>query len=115
MPGRPLSRFQAVKQEEARLIEEVALVCAAVQAAAAPLDTGDPGTRFTVAAAKTQASASAAEIARIAHQPHGAIGITRLHPLHLATTRLWSGRDEGSDDTYWVRHLARCVEATAGP
>ncbi|RLU81574.1 hypothetical protein CTZ27_32320 [Streptomyces griseocarneus] len=107
--GRPLSRFQAVKQEEARLIEEAALVRAAVQAAAAPLDTGGPAAHFTVAAAKTQASASAAEIARIAHQLHGAIGITRLSPLHLATTRLWSWRDEDGDETSWARSLARTL------
>ncbi|MCF3105956.1 acyl-CoA dehydrogenase [Streptomyces roseoverticillatus] len=110
--GRPLSRFQAVKQEEARLIEEAALVRAAVQAAAAPLDTGGPAAHFAVAAAKTQASASAAEIARIAHQLHGAIGITRLSPLHLATTRLWSWRDEDGDETYWALRLARPLTAT---
>ncbi|MFI9273374.1 acyl-CoA dehydrogenase family protein [Kitasatospora sp. NPDC052896] len=109
--GRPLSRFQAVKQEEARLIEESALVRAAVRAAAAPLDTGGPAARFGVAAAKTQASASAAEIARIAHQLHGAIGITRLSPLHLATTRLWSWRDEDGDETTWAARLARSVTA----
>ncbi|PSJ28473.1 hypothetical protein B7P34_12075 [Streptosporangium nondiastaticum] len=109
--GRPLSRFQAVKQEEARLIEETALVRAAVQAAAAPLDTGVPAARFAVAAAKTQASASAAEIARIAHQLHGAIGTTRLNPLHLATTRLWSWRDEDGDETHWARRLARPLTA----
>ncbi|MFI6476166.1 acyl-CoA dehydrogenase family protein [Streptomyces sp. NPDC050516] len=111
--GRPLSRFQAVKQEEARLIEEAALVRASVEAAAAPLDTGGVAAHFAVAAAKTQASASAAEIARIAHQLHGAIGITQLNPLHLATTRLWSWRDEDGDETYWARHLARSVTATA--
>ncbi|MFF4529541.1 acyl-CoA dehydrogenase family protein [Streptomyces sp. NPDC001407] len=110
--GRPLSRFQAVKQEEARLIEEAALVRAAVQAAATPLDTGGAAAHFAVAAAKTQASASAAEIARIAHQLHGAIGITRLHPLHLATTRLWSWRDEDGDETYWARRLAQSLSAT---
>ncbi|MEV8476370.1 acyl-CoA dehydrogenase family protein [Streptomyces sp. NPDC051173] len=109
--GRPLSRFQAVKQEEARLIEEAALVRAAVQAAAAPLDTGSSAAHFAVAAAKTQASASAAEIARIAHQLHGAIGITQLNPLHLATTRLWSWRDEDGDETYWARRLARPLTA----
>ncbi|MFE0171069.1 acyl-CoA dehydrogenase family protein [Streptomyces sp. NPDC059002] len=109
--GRPLSRFQAVKQEEARLVEEAALVRAAVQAAATPLDSGGPAAHFAVAAAKTQASASAAEIARIAHQLHGAIGITRLSPLHLATTRLWSWRDEDGDETYWARRLARPLSA----
>ncbi|GHF76469.1 acyl-CoA dehydrogenase [Kitasatospora xanthocidica] len=110
--GRPLSRFQAVKQEEARLIEEAALVRAVVQAAAVPLDIGGPAAHFAVAAAKTQASASAAEIARIAHQLHGAIGITRLNPLHLATTRLWSWRDEDGDETYWAPRLARPLTAT---
>ncbi|QLE74611.1 acyl-CoA dehydrogenase [Streptomyces rectiverticillatus] len=110
--GRPLSHFQAVKQEEARLVEEAALVRAAVQAAATPLDTGGPAAHFAVAAAKTQASASAAEIARIAHQLHGAIGITQLNPLHLATTRLWSWRDEDGDETDWALRLARFVTAT---
>ncbi|MFE0044833.1 acyl-CoA dehydrogenase family protein [Streptomyces albireticuli] len=110
--GRPLSRFQAVKQEEARLIEETALVRAAVGAVAVPLDTGGTAAHVAVAAAKTQASASAAEVARIAHQLHGAIGITRLNPLHLATTRLWSWRDEDGDETYWARRLARSLTAT---
>ncbi|MFF3002437.1 acyl-CoA dehydrogenase family protein [Kitasatospora sp. NPDC057940] len=109
--GRPLSRFQAVKQEEARLIEEAALVRAAVQAAATPLDTGGAAAHFAVAAAKTQASASAAEIARIAHQLHGAIGITQLSPLHLATTRLWSWRDEDGNEATWAPALARSVTA----
>ncbi|MGH4033618.1 acyl-CoA dehydrogenase family protein [Actinomycetota bacterium Odt1-20B] len=109
--GRPLSHFQAVKQEEARLIEEAALVRAAVQAAITPLDTGGAAAHFAVAAAKTQASASAAEIARIAHQLHGAIGITQLHPLHLATTRLWSWRDEDGDESYWAHRLAQSLTA----
>ncbi|MFC4511644.1 acyl-CoA dehydrogenase family protein [Streptomyces ehimensis] len=110
--GRPLSRFQAVKQEEARLIEEAVLVRTAVRAAAAPLDTGGPAAHLAVAAAKTQASASAAEIARIAHQLHGALGITLLSPLHLATTRLWSWRDEDGDETYWALRLAGSLTAT---
>ncbi|MEU7583931.1 acyl-CoA dehydrogenase family protein [Streptomyces sp. NPDC041068] len=109
--GRPLGRFQAVKQEEARLVEEAAVVRAAVQAAAVPLDIGGPDAHFAVAAAKTQSAASAAEIARIAHQLHGAIGITLLNPLHLATTRLWSWRDEDGDETYWARRLARSLTA----
>ncbi|MGA5822934.1 acyl-CoA dehydrogenase family protein [Kitasatospora sp. NPDC094028] len=109
--GRPLNRFQAVKQEEAKLIEEAAMVRAAVRAAAAPLDAGPAAARFAVACAKTQASASAAEIARIAHQLHGAIGFTKLHPLHLATTRLWSWRDEDGDETTWATRLARTLTA----
>ncbi|MFB8182147.1 acyl-CoA dehydrogenase family protein [Streptomyces sp. NPDC055966] len=99
--GRPLSRFQAVKQEEARLIEESALIRAAVDAAARELSL------VGVAAAKAQASASVAEIARIAHQLHGAIGFTELGELRFATTRLWSWRDEEGDESYWATRLGR--------
>ncbi|MFC9925877.1 acyl-CoA dehydrogenase family protein [Streptomyces sp. NPDC127190] len=99
--GRPLSRFQAVKQEEARLIEESALVRAAVDAAARDLSP------VGVAAAKAQASASVAEIARIAHQLHGAVGFTELSELRHATTRLWSWRDEDGDESYWAARLGR--------
>lgn len=99
--GRPLSRFQAVKQEEARLIEESALVGAAVDAAARELSL------VSVAAAKAQASASVAEIARIAHQLHGAIGFTELGDVRLATTRLWSWRDEDGDESSWAARLGR--------
>ncbi|WP_327229230.1 acyl-CoA dehydrogenase family protein [Streptomyces murinus] len=103
--GRPLSHFQAVKQEEARLIEESALVRAAVDAAARELSL------VGVAAAKAQASASVAEIARIAHQLHGAIGFTELSELRFATTRLWSWRDEDGDESYWTALLGRAALA----
>ncbi|MFD8994528.1 acyl-CoA dehydrogenase family protein, partial [Streptomyces abikoensis] len=105
-------RAQPDKQYAARLTAEAPLVRTPARAAAPPLPAGAPAAHVAVAAAKTQASASAAEIARIAHQLHGAIGITRLSPLHLATTRLWSWRDEDGDETYWALRLARSLTAT---
>ncbi|MFB7665270.1 acyl-CoA dehydrogenase family protein [Kitasatospora sp. NPDC056138] len=106
--GRPLSHFQAVKQEEAKLIEEAALVGAAVEAAATAL--GDPGgAAFAAQAAAAQASASVGEITRIAHQLHGAIGFTELSPLRLATTRLWSWRDEDGNEQAWFARIGRHV------
>lgn len=106
--GRPLSHFQAAKQEEAKLVEETALIAAAVEAAAAAL--ADPGTtEFAAWVAAAQASASVAEITRIAHQLHGAIGFTELSPLHLATTRMWSWRDEDGSEHAWCRRIGRLV------
>ncbi|TBO60382.1 acyl-CoA dehydrogenase [Streptomyces kasugaensis] len=112
--GRPLSHFQAVKQEEAKLVEEAALIAAAVEAAAAAL--ADPGTaadpdtaEFAACVAAAQASASVAEITRIAHQLHGAIGFTELSPLRLATTRMWSWRDEDGSEHAWFRRIGRRV------
>lgn len=50
-----------------------------------------------------------AEITRIAHQLHGAIGFTELSPLRLATTRLWSWRDEDGSEHAWHRRIGRRV------
>ncbi|GAA1937707.1 acyl-CoA dehydrogenase family protein [Kitasatospora viridis] len=104
--GRPLDRFQAVKQEQARLVEETALVTAAVDAVGRA-GAEEIETAAWIAAA--QAAASVAEIARIAHQLHGAIGFTGLSPLHEATTRMWSWRDEDGGERAWQRLLGRRV------
>ncbi|MEU8514183.1 acyl-CoA dehydrogenase family protein [Kitasatospora sp. NPDC048722] len=109
--GRPLSHFQAVKQEEARLIEESALVGAAVEAAGEAVELHGFEAVFAIAAAKAQASASVAEITRIAHQLHGAIGFTELSELRFATTRLWSWRDEDGDEAHWSARLGRTALA----
>ncbi|MFJ5677512.1 acyl-CoA dehydrogenase family protein [Streptomyces sp. NPDC093097] len=106
--GRPLRHFQAVKQEEAKLIEETALITAAVEAAAAALTTPDAA-GFAAWVAAAQASASVAEITRIAHQLHGAIGFTELSPLRLATTRMWSWRDEDGNEQSWHQKIGRRV------
>ncbi|MFE3768738.1 MULTISPECIES: acyl-CoA dehydrogenase family protein [unclassified Streptomyces] len=106
--GRPLSHFQAVKQEEAKLVEEAALVAAAVEAAASAL--AEPASaEFTAWLAAAQAAASVAEITRVAHQLHGAIGFTELSPLHLATTRMWSWRDEDGGERAWQQRIGRHV------
>lgn len=104
--GKPLASFQAVKQSVAELMEEVALVEAAV-AVGAERDGG-----FGVAVAKAQASASVAEVTRIAHQLHGAIGFTERSPLRHATTRLWSWRDEDGDERTWAGRLGALAVGT---
>ena len=104
--GRPLVSFQAVKQDVARLVEEVALVEAAVAVGV------ERGGELGAAVAKAQASESVAEITRIAHQLHGAVGFTERSPLRLSTTRLWSWRDEDGDERAWAGRLGTAATGT---
>ncbi|RMI41392.1 acyl-CoA dehydrogenase [Actinomadura harenae] len=98
--GRPVGRFQAVQQQLAELAGEVAVADVAVRAA---LRT--PDDEVAVAAAKLNASRAAGVVAGVAHQAHGAIGVTSEHPLGALTTRLWAWRDEFGGETHWARRL----------
>ena len=107
--GRPIAKFQAVQDLIARLAGETAAAKAAVDAAAR---TGaEPR---AVAAAKIRTSMAASEGARLAHQIHGAIGVTYEHQLHHFTTRLWSWRDEFGTEGTWARLLGERVSADGG-
>ncbi|GAA0962852.1 acyl-CoA dehydrogenase family protein [Actinocorallia libanotica] len=101
--GRPLAAFQAVSltlAEAAARVEgaETALARAAEAGAGAP-----------VAALRLWLAEAAGEVAAAAHQVHGAMGITREHPLHHTTRRLWAWRDEGADARHWAGTLVRAV------
>ncbi len=76
--GRPIAAFQAVQQQ-----------------VAAP-----------VAAAKIRTAQAAGPIAAIAHQVHGAIGMTQEHPLRFTTTRLWAWRSEWGGEREWAQRIA---------
>ena len=107
--GRPIAKFQAVQDLIARLAGESAAAKAAVDAAAR---TGaEPR---AVAATKIRASTAASEGARLAHQIHGAIGVTYEHQLHHFTTRLWSWRDEFGTEATWARVLGARISAEGG-
>jgi acyl-CoA dehydrogenase len=115
--GRPIGRFQAVQQQLALAAAEVAAAGAAADAAAATAQRaglGADATAFAVAAAKARTGEAAGEVARIAHQVHGAIGFTREHDLRRWTTRLWAWRDEDGSDATWQTELGVRVLA-AGP
>lgn len=98
--GRPIAKFQAVQQLIALLAGESAAARAAVDAAA----RGGARTE-DVAAARIRSASAASEGARIAHQLHGAIGVTHEHQLRHFTTRLWSWRDEFGTQASWTRTL----------
>ena len=109
--GRPLARFQAVQQLLALLAGQAVSARAATDAALDALERGDDP-ELTVALAKARAGEAATEIARIAHQLHGAIGMTDEHPLHRFTRPFWTWRDEfGSEGEWAARAGARVAGA----
>ncbi|MEX2194911.1 MAG: acyl-CoA dehydrogenase family protein [Thermoleophilaceae bacterium] len=101
--GSPIGRFQAVQQQVAQLAGEVAATVASTDAAANAEQLAPAP--HAVAAAKVRASEAAGVAAGIAHQLHGAIGLTQEHDLHHLTRRLWSWRDEYGSEVHWGRLL----------
>lgn len=106
--GKALIRFQSVGALVAQMIEQVTLASMAVRMAAEAAGPSDGGALVdldSAAVAAVVAGAAATIGTRMAHQLHGAVGVTREHPLHLATRRLWSWRDELGGDRRWARVL----------
>jgi alkylation response protein AidB-like acyl-CoA dehydrogenase len=97
--GRPLLKFQAVAQTLARMASELVLARTALARALADPDP------LRVAVVRVLAGRAATEVARGAHQSHGAMGVTREHPLHLSTRRLWAWRDENGTQRSWATLL----------
>ena len=95
---RPLVRMQAVahrlaEMECARVLLEVAATAAV---ALEPV---------RVAAAATLLDPVVTTVTRLAHQLHGAMGITHEHALHRYTTLLWALRDETGPAREWAARL----------
>lgn len=111
--GRPIGQFQAVQHQLAQLAEEASAARVAVQAAAQT--AGGTWALAAVAAAKIRAGEAAGLAARIAHQLHGAIGVTAEHPLHQSTRRLLSWRDEHGAEAWWARALVQALRDAAAP
>jgi acyl-CoA dehydrogenase len=114
--GRSISTFQAIQHMLAELASCVAATVAAAEAAARDADEGGlaDGGRFSIAAAKAQASDFAQRIAAIAHQSMGAMGFTHEHILHHYTRRLWVWRRDFGSETFWGAKIGEAY-AKAGP
>ena len=114
--GREIGRFQAVQQLLARMAGEVAACGVAAEGAAAVADAlGLTGAAGDIAAAKVMAGEAIDLGTAVAHQVHGAIGITDEHRLHLLTRRLWAWRGEFGSDAAWARRLGHLTLAQGGP
>lgn len=106
--GRPIGSFQVLAHG---LAEQEALVTQAETALAKAL-LGEGGPRGGRAvAARVAASLAVAPVVKIAHQVHGAIGVTDEHDLHRYTLRLTTWRSALGSATWWSRRLGRRVLA----
>ncbi|MDX1892273.1 acyl-CoA dehydrogenase family protein [Mycolicibacterium sp. 050158] len=108
--GRPLDGFQAVAHALAALVGEVERSRAATALAIAAAD--DHGfdsarTDYAVTAAKVAVGRAVGPVTTIAHQLHGAIGVTAEHPLWLATMRARSWADEFGTTGWHATRLGR--------
>lgn len=107
--GRRIGQFQAIQQELARFAGEVAAAVAAALSAAGTMERGADVT-LAVASAKIRTAEAAREGALIAHQVHGAIGVTDEYPLHHSTLRLWAWREEYGNEAEWAIALGGIIQ-----
>lgn len=110
--GRPIAKFQAVQHMLAVAAGHYAASAAAADAAIEAY--GKAEFDFAVAVAKARVGEAAGEVAAIGHQVHAAMGFTQEHPLHFATRRLWSWRDEFGAEAFWQERLGRLICAQGG-
>jgi acyl-CoA dehydrogenase len=110
--GKPIGQFQAIQQQLAVLAGQAA--SASVAAAHAFRQWRHQDFVMLAAAAKIRAGEAAGAAISIAHQTHGAIGITHEHELHFATRRLHSWRTESGGEARWAQSLGAWA-AKLGP
>lgn len=116
--GRPLKAFQAVQHSLAGMLGEVERARAATAlAVSAAADHGfdSDQAEFAVTVAKVAVGRAVGPVTTIAHQLHGAIGVTIEHHLWLATMRARSWSDEFGSAGHHARRLGRRALAAENP
>lgn len=116
--GRPLNAFQAVAHGLAAMAGELERARAVVtMATAAVADYGfaSPQAEYAVTLAKVAIGRAVDPVSTIAHQLHGAIGVTIEHRLWLATLRARSWADEFGTAGVHARTLGRAALAAEDP
>jgi acyl-CoA dehydrogenase len=116
--GRTLSKFQAVQHSLAAMAGEIERARAATTlavAAATDYGFGHPATDYAVTAAKVAVGRAVDPVTTIAHQLHGAIGVTIEHRLWRSTMRARSWVDEFGTTGHHARKLGRMALAATEP
>lgn len=120
---RPLSKFQAVQHGIAQLAGEVAAALSTAASATEALEDllgrqrgfDDPELRLEIISARVRTAGAAQKGAAIAHQLHGAIGVTREHMLHRLTLRALAWRDDYGNESEWAERLGQLVSGKGAP
>jgi acyl-CoA dehydrogenase len=110
--GRPIGKFQAIQHMLAEAAGQFAAASAGADLAVDAVGKAD--FEFAAAVAKARAGEAAGKVAEVCHQVHGAMGFTQEHPLHFATRRLWSWRDEFGHEAFWQQRIGMLVCAEGG-
>jgi acyl-CoA dehydrogenase len=116
--GRALSKFQAVQHALAAMageIERARAVATLAVAAAADYGFSAFETEYAVTAARVAVGRAVTPVTTIAHQLHGAIGVTDEHPLWSATTRAQSWATDYGTTVSHARRLGRMALGAAEP
>lgn len=116
--GRPLAKFQSVQHALAALAGEIERARAAVTlAVAAASDHGFSAaqTDYAVTVAKVVLGRAVSPATTIAHQLHGAIGVTAEHRLWLATMRAQSWITEFGSTVDHARRLGQIALSAENP
>jgi acyl-CoA dehydrogenase len=96
--GAPLIKIPAVASAVANFKTQLLLAEAAVARA---VGAGECADMASAASARIIAASGATEAARLAHQLHGAMGVTHEDGLHRLTTRLWAWQDAVTSERKW--------------
>ncbi|HKH52934.1 MAG TPA: acyl-CoA dehydrogenase family protein [Mycobacterium sp.] len=116
--GRALSKFQSVQHALAAMAGESERARAATtMAVAAASDYGFDTTQtdYAVTVAKVVLGRVVGPVTTIAHQLHGAIGVTAEHQLWLATMRAQSWVTEFGSTAHHARRLGRMALSAENP
>lgn len=116
--GRSLSAFQAVQQALAGMAGDIEAARAAVECAVDAVAThgfDSTAAEYAVSVAKATIGRTIGSVTATAHQLHGAIGVTREHPLWLFTLRAQSWSKDFGTTKDFARRLGRATLTADDP
>jgi acyl-CoA dehydrogenase len=105
--GRTLLAMPAVRQQVGVMATHVLLLDAVARGAVRSAGTSQAS--VAIASAMHTAATSGPLVCRLAHQLHGAIGVTTEYPLHRLTGRIWRWSQDAGSAADWARELTSLV------
>lgn len=107
--GKPLAAMQVIQSYLARIAEQVLFAEAAVSTA-----IGSPS-EWNCGIAKAVTGRAGMEVAQLAHQIHGAIGMSGEYPLGRYSARVWAWSEEYGRSDDWEAQLGCSLFHTTAP